>query len=94
MVKKIRIRLWMILLAGVVCLYLPGLLELQELRSRRDELRTEIRKLKTENLSLLRERELLKQDIGYIERVARKKMGVVRKGEIPYKVVVEEAPPE
>ena len=39
---------------------------------------------------MAREKDLLRQDIGYVEKVARKKMGVVRKGETPYKVIVEE----
>lgn len=80
-----------LLIAGVI--YLPGLIEIQKLRSKRNELRKEVRHLKAANASLLKERELLRRDIDYIERVARKKMGVVRKGEIPYKVIVEETPP-
>ena len=80
----------MIVLAGAAVIYLPGLIEIQELRSRRDELRTEVQRLKAENASLSREKELLRQDVGYVERVARRQMGVVRKGETPYKVIVEE----
>ena len=80
----------MIVLAGAIVIYLPGLIEIQELRSRRNELRDEVKRLKAENASLTREKALLRQDIGYVEKVARKKMGVVRKGETPYKVIVEE----
>jgi len=82
----------MIVLIGAVVIYLPGLIELQELRSKREELRSEVKRLRTENASLTKEKELLKQDVGYMEKVARRKMGVVRKGEIPYKVIVEEKP--
>jgi len=71
-------------------IYLPGLIQFQELRSKRDELRSEIKKLKTENATLIKEKNLLEQDIDYVERVARRKMGVVRKGEIPYKFITEE----
>ena len=84
-----RIRPWMIVLAGAIVIYLPGLIEIQELRSRRNELRDEVKRLKAENASLTREKALLGQDIGYVEKVARKNMGVVRKGETPYKVIVE-----
>ena len=80
----------MIILLGAMIVYLPGLIEIQELRSKRDELHTEVERLKTQNAALSREKELLKKDVGYVERVARKKMGVVRKGETPYKVIVEE----
>lgn len=83
----------MIVLLGAAVLYLPGLIEIQELRSKRDELHSEVKRLRAENTSLAREKELLKRDVGYVERVARRKMGVVRKGEIPYKVVVEEPSP-
>ena len=79
----------MIGLAGLLLIYLPGLIEIQELRSRRQELRSEIRRLKTENASLQKEKDLLTRDLDYVERIARKKMGVVRKGEIPLKVIIE-----
>ena len=80
----------MIILTGAVAIYLQGLIEIQELRSKRNELRSEVQRLKAENASLSREKELLRQDVGYVERVARRQMGVVRKGETPYKVIVEE----
>ncbi len=75
-------------IAGVI--YLPGLIEIQELRAKREELRQEVQRLKKENASLAEEKELLKKDIGYVERVARKQMGVVRKGERPLRVIMEE----
>jgi len=86
--RLIRFRPWMVVAASVI--YLPGLIQFQELRSKRDELRSEIKKLKTENATLIKEKNLLEQDIDYVERVARRKMGVVRKGEIPYKFITEE----
>ena len=82
----------MFFLAGAMVIYLPSLIELQELRAKREALREETKRLKSENSSLMRQKELLQHDLGYVEKVARKKMGVVRKGEIPYKVVVEESP--
>ncbi len=91
--RKIRIRLWMIVFVAAGFIYLPGLIELQELRSRRDELQSEIEQLRIKNASLEKEKELLTKDLNYVERVARRKMGVVRKGEIPYKVIIEEVSP-
>ncbi|MBI4437072.1 MAG: septum formation initiator family protein [Candidatus Omnitrophica bacterium] len=90
MARLIRLRPWMIVAAIAAVIYLPGLIQLQELRSKRDELRSEIKKLKSENATLIKEKNLLEQDVNYVERVARKNMGVVRKGEIPYKFVTEE----
>ena len=83
----------MIVFVAAGFIYLPGLIELQELRSRRDELQSEIEQLRIKNASLEKEKELLTKDLNYVERVARRKMGVVRKGEIPYKVIIEEVSP-
>ncbi len=82
----------MMVAIGAAIIYLPGLIQLQELRYRRNELRTEIGRLKQENASLVQQKKLLEEDVGYVEKVARRKMGVVRKGEIPYRFVSEEAP--
>ncbi|MFH1858565.1 MAG: septum formation initiator family protein [Candidatus Omnitrophota bacterium] len=83
----------LMILTALAIVYLPGLIELQELRATRDTLQQEVKRLHAENASLAREKELLTKDLSYVERVARRKMGVVRKGEVPYKVIVEEITP-
>jgi len=89
---KPRIPLWVFVIVGLIAFYVPGLIEIQELRAKRDELRTEVESLKEKNLSLQKEKALLEQDIHYVERVARKEMGVVRKGETPFKILTETSP--
>ena len=77
--------------AGVLAvLFLPQLLQIQQLRERRRELHKEIERLKEENSQLKQETQLLKEDSLYIERVARKKLGVAREGEVIYRFQDEE----
>ena len=74
------------IVAGVLAvLFLPQLLQIQQLRERRRELRKEIERLEKENSQLRQETKLLRDDPLYIERVARKKLGVAREGEVIYR---------
>ena len=86
-------RRFLLIFAAVVILlliYLPGFVKLQELKQKNIELGNEIVKTKKENISLQKEKKKLENDISSLEAVARDKMGVVRKGEIIYKIVPEE----
>ena len=85
MAKKIRLRRWMIGVGALAVLFLPQILQIQQLRERRRELQKEITRLEQENSQLQQESKLLKDDSLYIERVARKKMGVAREGEVIYR---------
>ena len=83
-------RRFLLIFAAVVILlliYLPGFVKLQELKQKNIELEKEIAKTKKENTSLTKEKKKLENDISSLEAVAREKMGVVRKGEIVYKIV-------
>ena len=71
-------------------LFLPGYTKLQELRDRNRDLESKIRILNRENQVLLQEFERLKNDPAYLEKFAREKTGVVRKGEIPIRIVPAE----
>jgi len=71
----------------LLAIYLPGFVKLQELKQKNIELGNEIVKTKKENISLQKEKKKLENDISSLEAVARDKMGVVRKGEIVYKIV-------
>ncbi|OGX38608.1 MAG: hypothetical protein A3C53_08365 [Omnitrophica WOR_2 bacterium RIFCSPHIGHO2_02_FULL_68_15] len=75
---------------GLASLFLPGWWRAYQLTVRAERLDAEIAALDAENQRLLTEMHRLQYDPDYIERVARKKLGRVRKGEILYKV----APPE
>jgi cell division protein FtsB len=74
----------------LLILFLPGYTKLQELRDKNRELERNIKKLNIENSLLQQEISRLENDPLYQEKIAREKMGVVRKGEIPFKIVPEE----
>ena len=59
-----------------------GLADLFKLKSDRDRLLQENEKLKQDNLSLYRTIERLKNDPEYIESIARKELGMIKKDEV------------
>lgn len=71
----------------VLIIFLPGYSKLQESKEKNRSLITEIDRLKKENKDLTREIEKLENDPFYIEKKARDKMGIGRKGEIRYRVI-------
>ena len=71
----------------LLIIFLPGYTKLQELRDRNRDLETRIRQLNVENALLQQELERAENDPLYQEKIAREKMGVVRKGEIPVKII-------
>ena len=78
-----------LIILGIVILlviYLPGYIKLQQLKAQNKFLLTQIEKLKKNNIGLAREIKSLENDPIYIEKKARDKMGVSKKGEIIYKV--------
>ena len=75
------------LLVFILILFLPGFSKVQELRNKNRDLIDKIRRLNIENTLLQQEIKKMGTDPNYQERVAREKMGIVRKGEIPIKIV-------
>jgi cell division protein FtsB len=76
----------------LLALFLPGYTKLQELRDKNRDLQTKIKRLVIENSLLQQELQRIASDPNYQERIAREKMGVVRKGEVPVKIVPETKP--
>lgn len=74
----------------LLIIFLPGYTKLQELRDKNYDLEAKIKKLKIENHLLQQELKRIEKDPVYQEEIAREKLGVVRKGEIPIKIVPEE----
>ena len=70
----------------LLVLFLPGYTKLQELRIKNRELEAQFRKMAVDNSLLLEELKRIENDPVYQEGIARDKMGVVRKGEIPIKI--------
>ncbi|MDD4954043.1 MAG: septum formation initiator family protein [Candidatus Omnitrophica bacterium] len=73
----------------LLVIFLPGFTKLQELKDKNRDLEAKIRRLNMENVLLQEELKKAENDPLYQERVLRDKMGVVRKGEIPVRLVPE-----
>ena len=77
----------------LLAVFLPGYTKLQELRDKNRELEGKVKKLRVENSLLEEELKRVEHDPLYQEKIARERLGVVRKGEIPVKVVAAEKAP-
>ena len=73
----------------IAFLYLPGLSRFQELRLEEERLSRELVELDREIQSLQEEKELLQKDQAYLEKVIREELGLVKPGEMVYKLVPE-----
>ncbi|MFA5114980.1 MAG: septum formation initiator family protein [Candidatus Omnitrophota bacterium] len=86
----LRKALWLFGIAVLLLiLFLPGYARLNQLKEKNRDLETNIRKLKIENSLLNQELKRVENDPLYQEKIARDKMGIVRKGEIPVKIIPE-----
>lgn len=74
----------------LLIVFLPGYTKLQELRDKNRDLRSQIKRLHQENELLEEKLKRLENDPVYQEEVVRERLGVVRKGEIPVKIIAEE----
>jgi cell division protein FtsB len=61
-----------------------GAVKYFRMRARENALRTDIARLKQDNLRLMQEVRSLRQDPAYLERLARDKIGLARPGEVVY----------
>jgi cell division protein FtsB len=76
-----------IILGIAVVAFLPPFAKYQELKYKNKKLEERMESLKMENARLAEEKRLLEADIGYVEKKAREKIGLVRRGEIVMKEV-------
>ncbi len=90
MLSTLRKAFWLFGFAVLLLiLFLPGYTKLQESRIKNRQLEEKFRKIAIENYLLQEELKRVENDPVYQERLARDKMGVVRKGEIPIKIFSE-----
>jgi cell division protein FtsB len=68
--------------AVLLAIFLPPFVKYQELRWKNKKLENQIKTLKEESKKLEAQKIRLQTDITYVERKAREKIGVVKKGEI------------
>jgi len=72
--------------------FLPSYQKMQDLAQKNLEYQQQIYELVDENRRLEEEKRLLEEDPTYLEKVAREKMGLIREGEVIYKIAPVEAP--
>ena len=73
----------------LLIIFLPGYTKLQDLRDKNRDLEAQIKHLSVNNVLLQQELSQIENDPLYQEKIAREKMGVVRKGEVPIKIIPE-----
>ena len=71
----------------LLIIFLPGYTKLQELGDRNKDLELKIKSLNIDNALLQQELNRVENDPVYQEKIVRQKLGVVRKGEIPVKII-------
>ncbi|MFA5355835.1 MAG: septum formation initiator family protein [Candidatus Omnitrophota bacterium] len=74
----------------LLVIFLPGYTKLQELKDKNRDMEDKIKYLNVENSLLQEELKRIENDPHYQEKIAREKMGVVRKGEVPIKIIPED----
>lgn len=92
--KKTFVFLW--IFGGVILfswIYLPSLSKYHDLKVQQEELDKQIEKFSTDVTAIREERDLLKNDPEYLQKVIRDELGLVKPGEIVYKFV-QDSPAE
>ncbi len=84
MLKKFL--LFFILICVILFLFLPTFTRMQDKKRQNQEYQKQIQQLKVKNKDLRKEKYLLEEDPVYLEKVAREKMGLVREGEVIYRI--------
>lgn len=92
-VKPLRRLLpWIVAGVGILIVYQVltgprGLLKISDLRTQRAQILREIDSLETRKQELLQEKKRLLTDTAYLEKLARKELGMARPGEKVYRFV-------
>lgn len=80
--------IWLFIVAAVILIFfLPSYTKMQDLRYRNQRYKKQAEDLKKEQANLVNEEKRLKSDPEYLEKVVRQEMGVIKKGEVIYRVV-------
>ncbi|MBI3307495.1 MAG: septum formation initiator family protein [Candidatus Omnitrophica bacterium] len=92
--RKSFLFLWLTI-AGLILFfwfYFPSVSHYRDLKIEEDTLRRELGEMDEKIRELTRERDLLKNDMTYLEKVIRDELGLVKPGEIVYKFVPDNTP--
>ncbi len=85
MAKK-RLIISITLVVILIIVFFPSFSKYQKLSSESKRLQQRIEELEEANKKLEEEKYKLEHDIEYIEKRAREKLGIVKKGEIPVRI--------
>jgi len=86
-----KLIIWLLGIAFVILIiFLPGYSKLQELKDKKRGIDLQIAGVQRENARLEDEMLRMQEDPIYQEDIVRQKLGVVRKGEVIYKLEPEE----
>ncbi|MDP1852787.1 MAG: septum formation initiator family protein [Candidatus Omnitrophota bacterium] len=75
---------------ALLVIFFPAFSKIQELKQENKELQEKIDKAVKENISLAEQNKNLRTDSFYVEKAAREKMGITKKGETIYRISPEE----
>ncbi|MCR4336198.1 MAG: septum formation initiator family protein [Candidatus Omnitrophica bacterium] len=79
--------LWLFVVSSVLLvMFLPSYTKLQDLRQANTDYERKLKELTAERSKLLAEKKRLEEDPIYLEKVARERMGLIREGEVVYKI--------
>lgn len=89
--RKPFVFLWFFFVIGVIFywIYLPVLTRYRDLKFEEEKIVRELDELNRKIIVLEEEKNLLKNDMTYLEKVIRDELGLVKPGETVYKFVVE-----
>ena len=94
--KKPFFALWILTLVLFIFswVYLPGISKYRDLKIKEDQLEDDFKTMEEKVKAIREERDLLKNDVQYLEKVIRDELGLVKPGEVVYKFVPEKAKKE
>jgi len=85
--ERKKVALYAFFIFGVlIVVFLPGFSELQRLREENVNAKKRIDMLQQHNDILKEEIRMMKEDPEYVEKKAREKLGIVKKGEFVYRL--------
>ena len=73
-----------LVVAAALFIYLPSYSRYRELKSEAERLDSQLKDLQAQVLALQKEKQLLRNDKGYLESVIREELGLVQPGEVVY----------
>ena len=84
--------IWLFTIAFLILvIFLPSFTKMQELKQKNLDYQAQIVQLKSNYAQLQIEKSRLESDPVYLEKVAREKMGLVKEGEMIYRMVPQNA---